>query len=248
MTSHASPLSAVDQFERDGYLILDQLFSEREISEMSKEVDCIIEGHATYMPESDTIWEPAAEPKRLRNAFRMHAYHQPFLNVAKSPQLVTVISEILGNPVRLYGSQIFAKPPRVGSAVPDHQDMPYWPFAPFEMITAWIALDDSSIENGCVRMRAGSHHLGLLPHGTTQVKGNSLGLLEHPDLTSLPEHPIEVRRGSCVLHHCLTVHRSEPNTSDKARRGLIYIYMSPNVRLTDPSRLRGPAIFPVVSE
>ena len=247
MSPTSSTLDAVSTFHQDGYVILDRLFTESEIAPISEEVDGVIEGRVSYMPEKDLIWEPDTNPPRLRNALRLHLYNPYFLQVAKNPKLISVLGEILGNPLRLYGSQVFAKPARVGTVVPSHQDMPYWPFAPYELISAWIALDDSTVENGCVRMIAGSHKVGILPHDPTQVVGNSLGLRESPLLAGLPERPIEVKRGSVVLHHCLTVHRSEPNQSDHPRRGLIYVYMSPNVELVDPSKMKGPAIFPRVS-
>jgi len=243
----SSTLDAVSAFYQDGYVILDRLFTESEIAPISEEVDGVIEGRVSYMPEKDLIWEPDTNPPRLRNALRLHLYNPYFLQVAKNPKLISVLGEILGNPLRLYGSQVFAKPARVGTVVPSHQDMPYWPFAPYELISAWIALDDSTVENGCVRMIAGSHKVGILPHDPTQVVGNSLGLRESRLLAGLPERPIEVKRGSVVLHHCLTVHRSGANQSDHPRRGLIYVYMSPNVELVDPSKMKGPAIFPRVS-
>ena len=237
---------AAATFEQDGYLILDQIFSEKEIAPVSDEIDALIAGERTYVPDNDLVWEPNADPRRLRNAFRLHLYDSLFLDFAKSPKLTGVLGELLGHPLRLYGSQLFAKPARVGSTVPKHQDMPYWPFDPPELITAWVALDDSTAENGCVRFFAGSHKLGMLPHEPSNVAGNSLGLVEHPAVNALPERPVEVKRGSVVLHHSLTVHYSEPNRSDRPRRGLVYVYMSPNVRLVDPERMKGPAIFPEV--
>jgi ectoine hydroxylase-related dioxygenase (phytanoyl-CoA dioxygenase family) len=245
MVAATSP-NPVQQFEQNGYVVLPDLFDPNKLADISDEVDALIGGRAAYVPEQDLIWEPGVQPKRLRNAFRMHLYNEAFLRFAQTPRLLEVLHAILGRPLRLYSSQIFAKPARVGSAVPSHQDMPYWPFAPYELVSAWIALDDSTIANGCVRMRAGSHRLGLLPHGPSHVTGNSLGLAPNAEVEILPEHPIEVQRGTCVLHHCLTVHRSEPNRSEQPRRGLIYVYMSPRVELTDPSRMGGPAIFPVV--
>ena len=131
--------------------------------------------------------------------------------------------------------------------MPAHQDMPYWPFEPYELVSAWIALDDSTIQNGCVRYVAGSHKLGMLPHAPSGVVGNSLGVMEDARVAVLEERPVEVRRGSVILHHSLTVHRSEANQSDKPRRGLIYVYMSERVRVTDPARLKCPAEFPLVS-
>jgi phytanoyl-CoA hydroxylase len=235
------------QFEQDGFVVLRDVFSPSEITAISDEVDNVISGGASYLPESEIVYEPDASPKRVRNAFRLHLYSQSFLDAAKHSNLIEPLEDLLGPHLRLYGSQVFAKPARVGTVVPAHQDMPYWPFEPYEMVSAWIALDDSTIENGCVRYARGSHKLGMLPHGPSGVVGNSLGLLADDRVAALEEQPVEVRRGSCILHHSLTVHRSEPNTSEKPRRGLIYVYMSQNVKLTDPSKLKGPADFPYVS-
>src|SRR5262245_56152177 len=131
------------QFDRDGFLALERLFSEEEIAPVSDEIDRLIEGKSTYVPERDLIWEPDSDPPRLRNAFRLHLYHDFFLNFSKSQNLTGILGEILGHPLRLYGSQLFAKPARVGTMVPKHQDMPYWPFDPPELISAWVALDDT---------------------------------------------------------------------------------------------------------
>ena len=234
-------------FERDGFTILENVFDEAELGPISDEVDRVIEGRVNYVPAHDRIYEPGSDPPRLRNAFRLHQYNEFFLEVARHPKLVAVMETLLGAPVRLYGTQLFAKPARVGTAVPLHQDMPYWPFDPPELITAWIALDDSSVGNGCVRFVPGSHRLGMLPHTASGVQGNSLGLAPDARVEALGEVPVEVRRGSVVLHHCLTAHRSEPNTSERERRGLVHVYMSPKVRLTDPSKMKGRIEFPLTS-
>jgi phytanoyl-CoA hydroxylase len=237
----------MDGFEQNGFAIVEDVFSRQEISALSEEVDQVIEGKAPYLPASEMVFEPNTQPPRLRNAFRLHLYQETFLEAARHPSLVGPVQTILGKQLRLYGSQVFAKPAEVGTVVPAHQDMPYWPFAPYEMVSAWIALDDSTVENGCVRYTAGSHKLGMLPHAPSGVTGNSLGVVPDPRLQALPEYPAEVKRGSCILHHCLTVHRSEANRSASPRRGLIYVYMSERVQLTDPSRLKGPAEFPVIA-
>jgi phytanoyl-CoA hydroxylase len=234
-------------FEQNGFAIVQDVFSRQEISALSQEVDRVIEGKADYLPSSEVVFEPDTQPPRLRNAFRLHLYKDLFLDAARHPSLIAPVQEILGRKLRLYGSQVFAKPAQVGTLVPAHQDMPYWPFAPYEMVSAWIALDDSTIENGCVRYVTGSHKLGILPHEPSGVPGNSLGLMADPRVAALPEYPAEVKRGSCILHHCLTVHRSDANRSANPRRGLIYVYMSERVQLTDQSRLKGPADFPVIA-
>jgi ectoine hydroxylase-related dioxygenase (phytanoyl-CoA dioxygenase family) len=245
MTSEAT--SAATQMSEEGFAILDGLFTEEEIRPVSDEVDNIIAGRATYLPPHELVYEPGSNPQHLRNTFRMHLYKNLFMSVARTPKLVKILEEMLGRPLRIYGSHLFAKLALVGTAVPPHQDMPYWPFAPAELISAWIALDDSTIANGCVRFLAGSHRLGLLAHEPSGVTGNSLRLAADERLHSLAEKAVEVRRGSVVLHHCLTVHRSEPNQSTRSRRGLIYIYMFPQCTADGPIEIERPAGFPEVS-
>ena len=231
-------MTVAEQFWRDGVAVLEDLFSEDELSPISDEVDRVIRREVTYVPDADLVYEPGTD--RLRNAFRLHLYEPLFMDFARKAQLVEVVKSIFGEPVRLYGSQVFAKPARVGTTVPPHQDMAYWPFSPDDMLSAWIALDDSTEENGCVRFRLGSHRLGRLEHAASGVAGNSLGLVTTVDL---PEWAAVIQRGSCVLHHSLTVHESAPNLSERARRGLVYGDRGPEVRLVDPGRMKGPAEF-----
>ena len=237
-----------NDFERDGFVVLENAFTGQQLASLSTEIDRVIDGKTDYLPASEVTYEPNTDPPRVRNAFSLHAYNDIFMQAASNPVVISALEAILEKPLRLYASQVFAKPALVGTVVPAHQDMPYWPFEPYEMVSAWIALDDSTLENGCVRHVAGSHKLGVLPHVPSGVAGNSLTVAEDARLKEMKEIPVEVRRGSCILHHCLTVHRSEPNRSPNPRRGLIFIYMSKNVRLTDPSKLKNPnAEFPVVS-
>ncbi|MBK9166043.1 MAG: phytanoyl-CoA dioxygenase family protein [Bryobacterales bacterium] len=239
MTPHES-------FERDGFLVCEGMFSPAETDRMRDAVECLLAGDPP-LPPHEVVPEPGADPPRLRNAFRMHLYAPYFRDLAAHPALTTVVAGLLGRPLRLYSSQLFLKPARVGSEVPWHQDLPYWAFAPAELVSAWIAIDDTHLGNGCVRFLRGSHRLGVLPHEASGVAGNSLRLAGEACPADLAEVAIEVPRGSCVIHHCLTVHRSEPNASPHPRRGLIYVYMSPAVRVTDASRLRGGTDFPVVA-
>jgi phytanoyl-CoA hydroxylase len=239
--------NAARSFDENGFLVLERLFTEEEIAPVSDEIDRIIQGKVDYIPKDDLFYEPGSSPPRMRNAFRVHLYNPFFMGITRHPKVVSVVERILGTPLRLYNTQLFAKPAEVGTVVPLHQDAPYWPFEPHELLSCWIALDDSTIENGCVRFKKGSHKQGVLRHVASKVKGNSLQL-EDERINGFPEEAVQVPRGSCVLHHCLTAHSSEPNRSGRARRGFILIYMSPRVECTDPSKLRMGTDFAVVSD
>lgn len=233
-------------FEENGFVALPQLLAEAEIAEVSDEIDRVITGAVDYVPQEAVLYEPNSSPPRVRNVFHIHRYNPFFMNIATHPKIVSVIEGILGRPVRLYSSHLFAKPAKVGTKVPLHQDMAHWSFEPYEMLSCWIALDDSTIENGCVRFLEGSHKFGMLHHVPTGMEGNSLEIQDER-MDALKEYVMEVPRGSCVLHHCLTAHYSELNRSSHPRRGLIFVYMSQRVRVTDANKLKDFPDFPVVS-
>src|SRR5437660_10163168 len=106
---------AATQFEENGYLIIDRVFSEDEIAPVSEEIDRLIAGKSTYVPERDLVWEPEANPPRLRNAFRLHLYNDSFLDFAKSRKVTGILGELLGHPLRFYGSQWLVQPRPAGS-------------------------------------------------------------------------------------------------------------------------------------
>src|SRR3954470_19086179 len=86
VTAHISVISSViwssemlkEEFTNNGFAVLEDVFSEAEITGVSDEVDRVIDGRASYIPERDLVYEPDIEPRRVRNAFRLHIYHQTF--------------------------------------------------------------------------------------------------------------------------------------------------------------------------
>ncbi len=80
-----------------------------------------------------------------------------FLELARDPTLVEMVSRLIGEDVILWGCQVFCKPGGDGFETPWHQDGHYWPIRPLANCTVWVALDDSTPENGCLRVIPGSH-------------------------------------------------------------------------------------------
>lgn len=113
-----------EEFEQNGFVIVPEVFSRQEIEVISAEVNHVLEGSATYMSQKKIVYEPDTHPPRVRNAFHLHVYNDAFLRAAKHPALISAVESIFGKPLRLYASQVFAKPANVGTIVPSHQDMP----------------------------------------------------------------------------------------------------------------------------
>lgn len=233
----------VDQkqfFEENGYLTVDSVFTPREMDELMARVDAI-EYRKTRYPEIDLKWEPS-NPSVLRNAFGLIHRDPIFNRVATNPRLIRIVRELLGPDLDIYADGLFAKPARDGSVVPPHQDMYYWSFEPYNMLTAWIALEDATRENGCMSVIPGSNKLGLLEHEETDVPGNTWALTQKALSQLDDEIPVELAKGSVGFHHCLTYHRSEPNSSEYSRRAYTVIFMTGEAKWLGKGNYRYPFI------
>ena len=95
------------------------------------------------------------------------AYDTWFLTIARIPEILDMVEQVIGGDIALWNSSFFAKPAKVGTRTPWHQDGEYWPIRPLETCTVWIAIDPATPDNGCLRVVPGSHRAReLLPHIT----------------------------------------------------------------------------------
>ena len=154
------------------------------------------------------------------------AFDTTFLRFAREPALLDMVEQILGPDFALWNSSFFAKPARTGSRTPWHQDGRYWPIRPITTCSAWIAVDDATRENGCLRVIPGSHRAGKLEtHRHNPAAGLSLPLELEQDVDEPSVVDLVLEAGQISLHDVFLVHGSEPNASDNARRGLTLRFM-----------------------
>ena len=168
------------------------------------------------------IWEVSGAYQRL--------IHHPFIVQAIS--LLTDADELM-----VWHDQIQYKPSGYGGVTSWHQDAPLWPIIrPMTPVSAWVALDDATVENGCMWMTPGSHRWGnqieflrTQAHlkqaedfgrieGFTPPGGNGAGKVE--------PRPWPVKAGEVSFHHSLTWHGSPFNRSDQPRRAIAMHYMT----------------------
>jgi hypothetical protein len=150
------------------------------------------------------------------------AYDLSFLNYARTPGILDMAEQLIGPDIALWNSSFFAKPAGNGQATPWHQDGEYWPIRPLATCTVWIAIDDSTPENGCLRVIKGSHKNKNLRRHNTNPDPN-LTLNQELSLTEDDEEravDIILEAGQMSLHDVFIVHGSAANSSDKPRRGM----------------------------
>ncbi len=148
------------------------------------------------------------------------------------PAILDVIEDLLGPDILVQSTRVFCKPPHDPAYVSWHQDGRYSGLNACPALTAWIALSDSTIENGCLRVVPGSHKQGLYPHTETEAKDN---LVNHGqevaiDLAEAHVKDVILKAGQMSVHHVNLIHGSEPNRSDTKRIGFSVSYITPEVQ------------------
>lgn len=226
-------------YEADGFLHLPGLFASDQLAEIEDHLTTYFETVVPTLPQGDLVLEPARDGafKQIRNLWRMEQHSEFFSNLARTPELWKRMEILLNGEPIVSAVELFAKPARVGSKVPYHQDNAYFNLVPPDALTCWIALDDSTLENGCVHYLRGSHAPGLRPHVASGVQGNSQMLADSSAASQFEDVPGILPRGDAVLHHCCLWHRSEPNLSDRPRRGLLIVYRAAHC-CVDPESAR----------
>ncbi len=155
------------------------------------------------------------------------AFDTWYLTVARRPEILDMVAQVIGDDIALWNSSFFAKPARVGTRTPWHQDGEYWPIEPLATCTVWIAIDAATPENGCLQVIPGSHQdRTLARHNENDADGLALNLeLDASQFDPADAVDIVLEPGQVSLHDVFLFHGSEPNHSDHSRRGMTLRFM-----------------------
>lgn len=144
---------------------------------------------------------------------------------------MSYVKDLLGEDVIGWGSHFFCKMPGDGKRVSWHQDASYWPLTPSKAVTVWLAIDDATVENACMRFIPGSHWFGHLTYTLTENDDSNVLNQTVAGVEQLGT-PIdnELRAGEISIHSDLLIHGSEANASGRRRCGLTLRYCPADVR------------------
>ena len=227
-----------ESYDRDGYLAVENVINPQDLSTIRERINALIadpenppegvgigrEGNTTADKDSE-----AAKNDDVRGASFLVRFIPFFQDIARSPRLLSIARGLLGPRVKVFRDQALFKPPG-GQAKPLHQDQSYFRVQPIDdLVTAWIALDDATLENGCMCYVAGSHKHGIFPISQDPDRPvhhiPNTGALELP-----PPTPVPVPAGSVIFHHGCLLHQSSENRSDKWRKAIIFHYATSDAR------------------
>jgi ectoine hydroxylase-related dioxygenase (phytanoyl-CoA dioxygenase family) len=161
-----------------------------------------------------------------------HLYFPWAYELATHPAILDAVEAVLGPDLLVWTVSIFAKYPRDPGYISWHQDGTYWGLDSPQVTTAWVALTDSVVENGCMRVVPGSHRMPILPHKDTYAPQNLLsrGQEVQAEVDEKDAVDIILKAGQMSLHHVNIIHGSNPNPSDGPRYGFAIRFTTPRTR------------------
>ncbi|MCJ8330520.1 MAG: phytanoyl-CoA dioxygenase family protein [Lentisphaeria bacterium] len=205
----------VEKFQNDGYLGPFTLMSPEAMTECCERVDReVLSTKANFAASSGqsrhldcpVVWE-----------------------LCSHPEIVERMADIYGPNLILWRSNFFIKNPG-DKEIPWHSDQNYWPLEPKLNISAWIALEDSTIENSCVQVIPGSQKKSI-PHIPADPD-MAFDEMADPDFFDESKAvSLEMKAGQFIIFNEKTLHHSYANTSDKRRLALAVRVTVPFVKV-----------------
>ena len=151
-----------------------------------------------------------------------HALHDldaVFNRFSRSPQMKRLAAELGLSEALLIQSMYIFKHARIGGKVDVHQDSTFLYTEPGSCVGFWFALEDASIENGCLWAQPGGHRTSL----RSWFRRKAAGVTEFYTFDNAPFEldgmlPLEVKKGACIVLDGLLPHFSLPNKSGRSRQ------------------------------
>lgn len=213
----------VENYKENGYLVLkDQLFN-------TEKLNSLIDIYAEISSSNQGI--------RTDEFDTPHFKDERLLEFLRSDDVLDIVQELIGPNIGLWSSHFICKEPFVGRRTPWHEDSAYWNgrFDRLDkIVTIWLAITNSTTENGCMGVIPGTHKNGFSEYTSVDAKTNTFDLEIKPDLVDLDKVVwFELNKGECSIHDARIIHGANANNSPHKRCGYTMRYFSLDMKLTD---------------
>ncbi len=223
MAQHANILSQaeVEAFRQDGVAVPDFRLPADRLERLQSLAENLIADN----PEMGD--EPMVSPHVPGSGIQGVKSDPAWIEIPTFPPILDMVEQLIGPDVILWGTTLFHKPVDEKRVVPWHRDGRYWPIKPLATTSVWIAVTDTTVENGCLRVVPGSH----------AAKDIGEHFRDHSDDVTIPEtlqpdqfdesqaRNIELQAGQMVIFDVYMAHGSQANRSGRKRVGYALRYM-----------------------
>ncbi|MDX1681611.1 MAG: phytanoyl-CoA dioxygenase family protein [Phycisphaeraceae bacterium] len=203
-----------DFFRDRGYVGPFRVVSEEKMADIRRHI------------EEDLLTTDGPSRSRLQSR---HMDSPTIAGLASHPGIIGRMNSLYGPDLIMWATNFFNKEPG-GAEIPWHQDLGYWPLEPLINISAWVAIDNVTTENSCVRIIPGSHKdVYPMVDAPEEMGFNRMVDMRYVDEKKAVD--MELRPGEFFLFNEKTLHQSNQNTSDRRRMGMSIRVTLPIVKI-----------------
>ena len=218
-------------FDSDGYVAIKSFLDKDEVDELRHETLRFIDEEVPDLPGDVVYCEIKDDYSTLKQIQRLNEFDNYFESLAKSEKVVGLAEQLLGGGVELQNMQYFNKVPQLGKMTPPHQDGYYFMIKPQQAVTMWLSLGEADESNGAVCYIPGSHNREMRPHARTGTLVFSQGISDWSDDDAAACVQMTAGPGDILVHHSLTIHRANGNSSDRDRKSIGFIFYRDDVAI-----------------
>ena len=220
----------IDQFHEQGYLVIHNAFTATEVQDSLDGLFDLIAGRnpnftgVMYEKKAQGVDVNALPPEVKQDYVRKFMWfvdHDVRLKALSAhPKLLGAVERLIGEPPVLFQDMALIKPPQGGREKPWHQDHAYFELPlTTTVVGAWIALDEATVDNGCMVVYPGSHRQGPVIHFQRRDWQICDTHQREKEVLAVPLKP-----GGCLLFHSLIHHGTPTNNTNQRRRAVQFHY------------------------
>ena len=215
----------VRQYHELGYLLPSLRLPDARVAQLREALERLLRDNPGVRPEKLVSAHLAGRDGQA-NAEGVRGRSE-FLELAMDQQIVDAVAQLIGPDVVLWGCHVFCKPAGDGHETPWHQDGHYWPIRPLATCTVWVALEPSTVDNGCLRVIPRSHAARIsLPHLHEERQDVALQQrLADDAFDPATAVDLELQPGQMSMHDVYMIHGAAANRSAMRRTGVALRYM-----------------------
>jgi ectoine hydroxylase-related dioxygenase (phytanoyl-CoA dioxygenase family) len=219
----------IASYRMNGFLAIEDFLTRSELAQWCGAVDTVIAEDLVQQPQG-------SDPRVYTERMNLRRVNAAVKELVEDPSIGRLIADLEGvDAVRVYLDQALVKEPY---ALPTqyHLDLPWWAFESDHACTIWVALDDATVENGCLHFVPGSHRLAVTYRSSL---GPDLGAIfaAEPEVQHAPV-PSPVPASGCTFHNARTIHGAGANMTSGRRRAMTAAFMPDGMRFNGTRDVR----------
>ena len=218
----------IHRYQEDGFLVVKEFLNDHERADLLDAIDSAVAtmgkqkiagSNARNFPEKEGYYDKVFL-QRL-NLWKISPFIHDMFTGKQLGEVLCKLADV--DALRIWHDQTLQKMPW-SNATAWHLDNPYWSFHSRQAITVWIALDDATVQNGCMHYLPGSHKLAR--YDNTDLDENMSGLFDvYPEFSKIEPVIGEMKAGDAGFHNGLTAHAAGSNMTPYPRRAMTCAFM-----------------------